>query len=56
MTRREEILTKIAELEAANAAEPAWGAAVGARHEWIKDLRRELAREPVTTIQRPEGQ
>lgn len=56
MKRREEILSKIEELEAANAAAPGWGAAVGARHEWIKSLRRELDREQLSTCQRPEDE
>jgi hypothetical protein len=39
---RAEIEAKIAELRAENEAAPGWGAAVGARHEVIKGLERQL--------------
>jgi hypothetical protein len=42
--RIEELKRKIAEMEAANASAPAWGAGVGARQEWVKELRAELSR------------
>lgn len=40
---REEIEARIADLEAANAKAPGWGAAVGARAEEIRSLRQLLA-------------
>lgn len=50
MKTAREIKTKIAELEAANEAAPSWGAAVGARLEWLKDLQRQLRQIPCREI------
>lgn len=49
MQNIEQIKARLAELYAAQAAAPHWGAAVGARHEEIKALERnlrELQRNP----------
>jgi hypothetical protein len=43
MTSKEELRKELAKLEAANAAAPGWGAAVGARHERIKAIRSALS-------------
>lgn len=43
MTTIDELIERIAELEAAQAAATGWGAAVGAREEELRGLRRRLA-------------
>lgn len=55
---REEIEAKIEELEAAQAAATSWGAAVGARHEWLQDLYGQLRRMEnprLTAAERADG-
>ncbi|MDN3278808.1 hypothetical protein QWJ07_31415 [Frankia sp. RB7] len=56
MRPRSEIEAELKQLEAANEAATSWGAAVGARHERIKGLKAELAREQLIACQRPEGE
>lgn len=52
MRTREQIEQEITELLAKQAAAPHWGAAVGARHERLSGLYREL--QQLTSTHRPE--